>query len=241
MELNIGICDDNPFYCKILCEKLKNIVELKEAEINLFYTSSDFLDSMKVTNYDIVFMDIELDNHNSGLNLALELKTFQPSCLIVYVSSFDSYYMEMVKADAFYFLLKPVDDKELLLVVERAIKRIGLLKNQFTYVYKFNGAEYKLNLHDVLYFESVHRIIIGYLKNHSCIKFYEKLDDLEKVIEEIYPYFLRVSKSYLVNYHYCFDNSKNYIYVDDCKIRITGKYRESYKKKFELVSKTFNK
>lgn len=94
MELNIGICDDNPFYCKILCEKLKIIVELKEAEINLFYTSSDFLDSMKITNYDIVFMHMELDNHNSGLNLALELKAFQPSCLIVYVSSFNSYYYE---------------------------------------------------------------------------------------------------------------------------------------------------
>ncbi len=239
MELKIGICDDNKFYCKILYDKLKKIDNLKESEINSFYTSSDFLASIKATNYDLVFMDIDLDNHNSGLDLALELKSLQPRCLIIFVSSFDNYYMDMKKVDPFYYFHKPVDDKELLIGVERALQRLRLIKTQFTYVYISNGVERKFNLHDVLYFKSVQRMIIGHLKDHSSIEFYEKLDDLEKNIAEIYPYFLRANKRYLVNYHYCLDKQKRFVHVDKHKIKITRKYAEEFKKKFMFISKIF--
>lgn len=230
LNLQIAICDDNKFECETLYNNLLKINALQTSNIDVFTDSNEFINKFKEYKYDIVFMDVELENDKSGLQVALEAKLFNPSCLLIYISSHDKYYTQMVKADPFYFLHKPITEQQLFHAVNLALKRIYLTKNFFTYVYKFNGVDYKLNLHDVLYFESIHRVIRAHLKNNTYVEFYEKLDVLEKNIDIIYPYFLRASKSYLVNFHFC-NRQKDVVLINDISIKITVKYKKEFEEK----------
>ena len=231
MELNIAICDDIEMFCNELHKQLDQIEDLKGSNIYEFTTSRNFINSIKTNKYDIVFMDVDLEEHKTGMDLSYLCKLSNPDCLIIYVSSYNTYFPEMVKAEPFYFLSKPVEFQLLKKAVKLAIRRIYLLRHRFMYTYKFNGIQHKINLQDVLYFESAHRIIKGYLVNENIVSFYDKLDKVQKDIEVDCPIFLRANKSYLVNYNFC-KFSTGSVIIDGFEIKISEKYKEQFYKKY---------
>lgn len=59
-----------------------------------------------------------------------------------------------------------------------------------------------IDLAEINYIYSEGRICWMILQNEEKYKFYKKLDEVEKEIENIFPAFVRVSKRYLVNCNY---------------------------------------
>lgn len=76
----------------------------EELEIYQFYNGTDLLKSPM--EFKIIFMDIELDDGKNGMIVADKVKKFCPSCLIVYVSSYESYFVDMVHHESFDFISK---------------------------------------------------------------------------------------------------------------------------------------
>lgn len=50
-----------------------------------------------------------------------------------------------------------------------------------------------------MYFESQHRVVNIVMNNNTVSRFYDKLDMVEQQIDRICDFFLRISKSYLIN------------------------------------------
>lgn len=96
------------------------------------------------------------------------------------------------------------------------------------YSYKWNGRKKMLNLDDIIYFESVHRIIKAYKENGEYVQFYKKLDDLQQEIQNL-KMFIRPNQSHLVNLKYC-KFEKQFVIVGEKRIHITRKYKESMEK-----------
>lgn len=235
MKIRIAICDDEEYFIKKLIIKIREVEILKKYEYKIYtYTSGEtMIDIMKnKINFDIIFMDIELKNKILGTDVGLLLKEINPNVLLIYVSCYDSYFSNMVSAEPFAFLQKPIEDYAINTTLNKAIKRLLFLNRDCFYSFKYNGVIQRVSLKSVMYFESQHRIVNIYLNNGSILQFYGKLDDVEKDIEETYPYFVRVSKSYYINYSYITTMNHLSATVNNIEIRIGKKYKEEANKKY---------
>lgn len=101
--------------------------------------------------------------------------------------------------------------------------------------YKFSGKEYTADLNDIVYFESNHRLIRGYNEAGRFIKFYGKLDDVQKQVDD-FVFFFRVNKSCLVNYNHC--HIENYsVTVANRQLQVSRTYRKEFKNRMEIIKR----
>ena len=63
-------------------------------------------------NPELVFLDIEMPRKN-GLELAKEIKKYNPDTVIIFVTSYNKYAIQAIKQAAFDYILKPVNQEEL--------------------------------------------------------------------------------------------------------------------------------
>ena len=238
MKINIAICDDNEAFINQFKRMINECIISNVYSYRLYTFSSSRALKAKIQrdlNIDIIFLDIDLNECVLGTSLGAELKQMNPDVLLIYISAYSYYYKELVQAEPFSFLTKPIDIYELKDVIDRAIKRLYYIKKEFIFRYKSNGMTYKIDLKNVLYFESQHRIINIYICAGNRLQYYDKLDNVERAVEEIYPYFLRPNKSYYVNYNYVDIFSDSHITIDGFDIKISRKYMERFRDKNFLL------
>ena len=109
--------------------------------------------------------------------------------------------------------------------------RIG----EHPFKYKFSGKEYIADLNDIVYFESNHRLVRGYNEAGRFIKFYGKLDDVQKRVDD-FVFFLRVNKSCLVNYNHCHIDDYN-VTVANRQLQVSRTYRKEFKNRMEIIKR----
>lgn len=113
--------------------------------------------------------------------------------------------------------------------------KVNIDKCHIPFKYSYNGGEFKIYLDNILYFESEHRVINMHTADGRIIRFYKKLDDVQKEIDNFCDFFIRISKSVYVNY--MFSDFKGYkvITIDGRVIKVTRNYRENFKKKMQFL------
>lgn len=114
------IVDDEPLERQVIKEFVK-----QNKSINIIKEACDGKEAIKkayVEKPDIIFMDIKLPEMN-GIKASTVIKESLPYTKIVIISAYDdfSYIQEAFKFGAKNFLLKPVQKKELLKLVEQLV------------------------------------------------------------------------------------------------------------------------
>lgn len=117
--------------------------------------------------------------------------------------------------------------------LKKAISNFQIGEVPFTY--KNNGKKYTIDLNDIVYFESRHKVVRGYNDRGEFIKFYAKLDDVERSVEHAVK-FLRVNKSYLVNYDYC-SIQKDGVDILNKYIQISRTRKDEFFEKLNIIEK----
>lgn len=237
MDINIAVCDDNNYFIDELLNQINKYFDsMPNININIYTFISGYNLINEVQNglsLDVIFLDIDLKESNHiGTNVGVTLKEIIPNLLIIYVTCFDTFFEDIVKSEPFDFLHKPINENKISIVLGKCIKRLQFIKKDYIFAYKSNGATYYTNLKNIIYFESQHRIIIIYNSDGSTNKFYDKLDNVEKLIEEKCSFFARINKSYYINCNYIDMINSSYVKVRDTKIHISTKYRENLYKKY---------
>jgi len=245
MDINVAICDDD---LKIDGLKIENISLYKQItganwknnniKTDTFFSGKTLVERMyKGIIYDVIFMDIDLKDEHLGTDIGTIIKTVNPNTLIIYMSSHNDYYQDIVMAEPFSFLNKPIDNERLNKVVSLIINRLNYIHNSYLYTFKSEGIVHNISLKDVKYLESKHRIIVVHMKDGSTLQFYNKLDDVELEIENICPYFVRISKSFYINLLFMISFSNNNVIIrNEESLSITHKYKsEAMKKIFKFV------
>lgn len=100
-------------------------------ELKLVGTAGDAMRGLQViqrTKPDIVFLDIHMPGI-SGLELAEMLMHTNINPKIVFVTAYNSFYLEAIHTAAFDYLLKPIDPDDLKLLLQRYLS-LSANKNQ---------------------------------------------------------------------------------------------------------------
>lgn len=222
--IKIGICDDEEFFLREL-KRLVDAYDWKEDYfITTFLEGQDLLSAINGDyKCDILFMDIQLKGGEKGTDIALRLKKRCPDVLVIYTSSFDCYYEDMVQAESFRFLEKPISNVKLYDALHAACERIKI--KHLKYCFEYRKETYIINLNEVIYIYSVHRKVYIHLQSGNEVYFYKKLDEVEKEIDALCSCFGRANKSYLINFNKTSKITTNYVYINNMNISITEKYR----------------
>jgi two-component system LytT family response regulator len=178
-------------------------------------------DIIESSQPDVVFLDIRMPSGSEGFELLemIEERNF----LVVFVTAFKDYAIKAFQANAVHYLLKPIDDEDLRIAVDKLIAtKETFTNNPGNYETYFSSLQ---NLADrLLKNKSNNRIAISHTKgvkiieeadlayleaSGNCTMLYFKdgtryLDTRTlKVYEEILDdtAFYRIHKSYIVNMH----------------------------------------
>lgn len=231
----ILVCDDNKEFLKLMVLLLEKYAGAYDAMVIGCEGGHDLLAYCWNNKLDLIYMDIVVGREN-GMSLAKAVKAMNPRALIVYVSAYDDYYVDMVQAEPFRFIPKDAADipkleSQLADTLEAAVRRIS---GKEIWTFSFNRKKYNVELGKIKYFHSAARIIYmaGDLGMNPAY-FYKKMDELQEEMEGLDGNFVRISKSCIVNMKYIQSVRKNKVEIDGRFLTVTAGYQEAFAKKYE--------
>lgn len=197
-EMRAAICDDQPQ----TLEELKKMC-LRTPFIKTVHTYSKMDNFWATLNagiyYDVVFMDIDWKQNETGIDFAEKLYEACPYTKLIYVTAYTMNYVEdafLSRANLSGFLKKPVDEEKLLYNLEKIRKKQSISEGKLMIYYQ--GGYIAIPFQDILYLESrLHKTSVV-LKNRE----YLCADKLETLKEQLDGRFLNCHKSYVVNMQY---------------------------------------
>lgn len=233
--IRFAICDDDQSMTGYLDNLLMALNPLhgQEFDISVFFSGEDFCEYLNKSSdeFDIVLMDIEMRGI-TGIEAGKKLRenVLNDLTLLIFVSSHQTYYKEIVDLSVFCFIPKPIYEDEFNLKINKAINRVVNLRQIskcMPFNFRQNKKEFSVPLNEIYYLESRTRIIIIHMKDVTY-EYYGVLDEEAKKLTQ--PKFVRIHKSHLINLDYVTSfTSKEVTMQDGCTLVVSTKYREDVK------------
>ena len=196
--MKIAVCDDE----KNIRAYLSALVRKQEieCEVTEYASPEDYFSSG--AEYDILFLDIELDCPEPGMDgigVARQIRGMEniKQPVIIFVTGYEKYVYDAFDVGAFQYLLKPVNERKFAEVFQRAVRQAESEAEQGkkALVVQYGSTGKTIPLNDIYYMESRNHNIVLYLKSGN-IEYYAKIGDLE---EELSGKFYRIHRGYLIN------------------------------------------
>lgn len=231
--VKVAIVDNEKAIINEICSLIESSNDMK-CIIETFEHSIKFFQKINNILCDIVFLDIDMPEMN-GFDIAKILNNIRPDITIIFVSSFDNFVFESFEYHPFRFVRKSnlkEDIDSALNAYQREIER-----KKDVYFFKTNEAERSVKTSDIMYFESMgHDIFIYTVDGNFKIKRERDKNMTVKFITEKFEDkgFIRVHKSFLVNYLYIHTiNYSNIILKNNLKISINPRKANDIKKIYQ--------
>lgn len=231
--VKVAIVDNEKAIINEICSLIESSNDMK-CIIETFEHSIKFFQKINNILCDIVFLDIDMPEMN-GFDIAKILNNIRPDITIIFVSSFENFVFESFEYHPFRFVRKSnlkEDIDSALNAYQREIER-----KKDIYFFKTNEAERSVKTSDIMYFESMgHDIFIYTVDGNFKIKRERDRNMTVKFITEKFENkgFIRVHKSFLVNYLYIHTiNYSNIILKNNLKISINPRKVNDIKKIYQ--------
>lgn len=230
--LRVAICDDDQSMVEILSQRFNNFFKNTtiEYDIQRYTNGNDLLEYNNTKPFDIIFLDIDMPKIN-GIEVAQDIRNINSNMIIIFVTNKENLVFQSIKYAPFRFVRKSnLDDdiQELFVALEEKIN--------------FDSMEYKvyvcgrikyLQISKIAYFESFRHDIIAHYYDGTTYDIKETLSSLAKRLEKYG--FIRVHKSYLVNYRNIFVINTTDLKLDNSQIiPISRLKRQEIQSKYQV-------
>ena len=120
--ITVCICDDEPALRRELRNMLQQYSVHQELELFESSTIQELLGN--TSDYDVLFLDIRFDGEDAGVEAAKQLRKKGSEAIIVFLTSLSQYAPNGYEADAFRYLLKPIQMDMLTATMDAAISKL---------------------------------------------------------------------------------------------------------------------
>ena len=199
MEWSVILCEDEQAVCDALARDILACFEGMHVRITLrqFYDSRRLLEALPSLEVHVCFLDIDMPGLD-GISLAQQLRERFPHVVVLFVSNREELVFQSFMASPLRFLRKNRFREEL----PEAVKAVlGKLEEERHLELSSEGKEIWVPIHGILYVESFGRKQVVHLKDRE-IQVQRSMDYFCQTLED--SGFLRVHKSYLVNYRFIY-------------------------------------
>lgn len=230
LMLKIAICDDEKIFAEKIMELLELYLDSKhiEREINVYTSGVDFVAlGEKVTEYDIVFLDIDMKDMD-GIQTANKIRAYSQDIYIAFVTAYINYAPEGYRCNAIRYILKNANQLSASIYecMDTILDRMNY--SHETKIIDFCGGSCEVLVNQIMYIESNKHKLLFHIKGRKPEDYsiYNTLNDIEN--EYVKAGFLRVHQSYMVNMKYISEIGRYYVILENGE-RISipkGRYRE---------------
>ncbi len=229
--LKIVICDDELQELSCISDLLsqytteKNAVCKQDAFLNAF----DLLDAMKRQAYDVLFLDVLMPGI-SGLEVANEIRSFDSSVKIIFLTSSPEFAVESYAVDAYYYLLKPATVGKLFPILDRIFLEKDRTEETIS-IMQPSGL-IRLPLGRIEFVEVYGKMLMFHFDDGSIKEMRGSISEFEDKLL-CRDNFYKVHRSYIVNMEYIKSiNAKEITTYAGQTVRISrllsGKVKEAY-------------
>lgn len=204
-----AIIIDDELYC---CETIATFLESIN-DIQIMAQCKNGIEGIEAIHKhkpDIVFLDVEMPKMN-GFEMLQKLPCIQFE--IIFTTSYDQYALKAIRLSAIDYLLKPIDEEELLYAIEKVRRHTNnpISQQLEILMQKLAGPKSKISkialptmdglemtsIDSIVYCESDSNYTIVYLKNAVKIVVSKTLKEIEELLQDYS--FVRVHRCFLVN------------------------------------------
>lgn len=158
MTYRLAICDDEEAIQIILQKYIQEVFQEEHIHVLVesYESPIELIEQIQKepARYDLIFLDIDMPEMN-GIELGKKIKEVNEYVLITFVTAHDKYALKAFEADAFQYMLKPVQKEQLRKVLHkshRLLMKMNREEQGFIPV-KENEKYTKVFYKDILYFE----------------------------------------------------------------------------------------
>ncbi len=213
-NMRIAICDDEKEIREMLAKKVQRLYP--KAGLSLYASGEELL--LSRGQEDIILLDIQMSGR-TGMETARELRRSCKETILIFITGLEEYVFQAFDVGAFHYLMKPVDDKKLAEVLQRAAaqleerqngKPVEIKKEVPSLVVTAGGKHIAVKFSDIVYAEVFNRKVMLHTMD-ADIEYYGKLGELEKQAGEE---FYRPHRAYLINFDFVRKYDATMIYLE---------------------------
>jgi len=192
--LRIGICDDESHFRKTLNEAITKIFYRLGIEHSIIHFSSgkELLDGY--IDIDVLFLDIQMNGIN-GIDTAKAIREQDKNVCIIFISAYPEYAAEGYKVNAFRYITKPFDERELEAELTGAIREVKR-SDGISLTIKNDKGAFRILSSNVIYIEVKGRRTVIHTTDEE-IESNEALSKFESKLTS--QFFYRCHQGYLIN------------------------------------------
>ena len=194
MKYKIAICDDSDADRRYIMDMVRSWASAAghEMQIDGFPSAESFLFRYAgESDYDILLLDIEMGAMD-GVTMAKELRKSNDTVQIIFITGYSDYISEGYEVAALHYLMKPVNEEKLCLVLDRAAEKLA--KNERVLNFEVSGEMVRVPIYQIRYADVLGNYVTVHALTDVTVKM--TLGELEKQLDER---FYRVGRSALVN------------------------------------------
>lgn len=199
-KIKIAIVDDEQDCRKDLLKVLSNYFNKHHEESFKFkeYSSGEEFLKDSTISFDVIFLDIEMNKIN-GMDVAHEIRKNNDFVIIVFVTRLISYAIEGYSVGAFDYVLKPFNEQDFDLKMEKIIKKLETNELDKSILIKTNYKDRIVKIGDIRYVEVIgHNILF-----HTKTEVISSWGSLNEIISQINSdSFASCNRCYYVNFNY---------------------------------------
>lgn len=227
--MEIAICDDERQICQLLQNKIERYYFSQDLPFNIhIYEDGNNLLESNLNKIDVLFLDIDMPGKN-GMEIANEIRRFNKDLLIVFLTAYSEYVFESFKVDTFRYLLKPLDDQELVEVLDAALDKIQIDKDEYLN-FHFQGEIYSMRYKDIIYIEGMKDKIWIHCTNETY-RWRGALKNLQELLKD--KGFFQVHRSYIINMDKIQRYNSKIIYLEGNKEVPVSRYKlDAFKEEY---------
>lgn len=205
----------------------------EQFDVSVFATSGAFIANYN-TDYDIVFMDIELPDGN-GMDTAKALRRLDGGVTLIFVTNMAQYAIKGYSVSALDFMVKPVSYYSFSTMLSRAIVRCRAEKKADWIIHTVGGAA-KVELKSISYVEvRDHKLV--YHTDDGDFEEWGRLGDLEKQLSA--KGFARGNNCYLINLRKVVAIEESRVRLNGCVLQLSRARKKEFVRAFaEFISGT---
>ena len=194
MKYKVAICDDSDADRRYIMDMVRSWASAAghEVQIDGFPSAESFLFRYAgESDYDILLLDIEMGAMD-GVTMAKELRKSNDTVQIIFITGYSDYISEGYEVAALHYLMKPINEEKLCLVLDRAAEKLA--KNERVLNFEVSGEMVRVPIYQIRYADVLGNYVTVHAQTDVTVKM--TLGELEKQLDER---FYRVGRSALVN------------------------------------------
>ena len=193
----IAICEDQIKELKILEDLLQFWQQERKTVVRIesFSSASALLDAARTKKFTLYLLDVMMPGID-GMAAAREIRSFDTSANIVFLTSFPFFAYESYRVKALDYLLKPVRSELLFPILDKLSREEEKLQEALTL--KTQTSIIRVPFSHLVYVEVLNKHLYFNLMDGSVVNIVGRMKDYEELLLSR-PEYMRVHRSYIVN------------------------------------------